>query len=70
LPKLHKGDIFISGHTHVQKLEITGGGVIVCNPGSVSLPKDASPAGFAVYEGGSIALYDTAGTKLKQLQLP
>src|SRR5574344_527153 len=38
------------GHIHVQLLYRNGRGVLVCNPGSVSLPKNGSAAGFAVYE--------------------
>ena len=70
LPQLQKGDIFLSGHTHVQSLETNGDGIILCNPGSVSLPKDDSQAGFAVYDGGRIALYDihhTAGDSIPAL---
>jgi putative phosphoesterase len=68
LPHLNRGDIFFSGHTHVQTLERNDAGIIVCNPGSVSLPKDNSPAGFAVYDARSIALYDIAGAEFKRIK--
>ncbi|MCI1208785.1 MAG: phosphodiesterase [Treponema sp.] len=46
------------GHTHVQVLEKNPDGVLVCNPGSVSIPKAASAAGFALYENRTVTLYD------------
>jgi putative phosphoesterase len=67
LPQLRRGDIFFSGHTHIQTLETNGDGIIICNPGSVSLPKDKTPAGFAVYTSESLALYDIARTELKRI---
>jgi putative phosphoesterase len=69
LPPLRRGDIFFSGHTHVQSLETNSDGIIICNPGSVSLPKDNAPAGFAVYNPESLALYDIAGIEVKRIFL-
>ncbi|MEW6115766.1 MAG: metallophosphoesterase family protein [Nitrospirota bacterium] len=45
------GDIFVSGHTHVQTL-CTYNEKTYCNPGSVGQPRDSDPrAAFAVYDG-------------------
>lgn len=57
------GDIFISGHTHIQSLHQFGN-KIHCNPGSVGQPRDGDPrAAFAVYDGKTFQLhrveYDT-----------
>jgi len=45
------GEIFFSGHTHIQSLNDFGG-KIYCNPGSVGQPRDNDPrAAFAIYDG-------------------
>lgn len=45
------GEIFISGHTHIQSLHKFNGKTY-CNPGSVGQPRDNDPrAAFAVYDG-------------------
>jgi putative phosphoesterase len=47
-----KGEIFVSGHTHIQILQKYNKGKIYCNPGSVGQPRDNDPrAAFAVYNG-------------------
>jgi putative phosphoesterase len=49
---LPAGSILLSGHTHIWRLEEKSG-IICCNPGSISLPKnpDTEPVPtFAVYE--------------------
>ena len=68
-----KYDFYFSGHTHVQGLTHIQGmersthNAIICNPGSTSLPKASSSAGFAVYEDNCIMLYDIDGIKLKTM---
>lgn len=42
LPQLSEGDIFVQGHTHLAFIERAESGVILANPGSVSLPKDGN----------------------------
>lgn len=64
---LSPNDIELFGHIHEQHLYKTQEGVLVCNPGSTSLPKNGSPAGFAVYEKGEIVLYDMDGRELKRM---
>ncbi|MBQ9495887.1 MAG: phosphodiesterase [Treponema sp.] len=61
LPPLSKNHIVLFGHIHEQHLYKTKDGILVCNPGSPSLPKNDSRAGFAVYENGCITLYDIDG---------
>lgn len=61
-------DIYFSGHTHIQVLERNHTSLI-CNPGSTSLPKASSSAGFAVYENGTVTLHDIDGTSLKSMSL-
>ena len=51
------GDVFISGHTHVQALKRFGKQTY-CNPGSVGQPRDGDPrAAFAVYDGKDFELH-------------
>ena len=46
-----KGEIFMSGHTHMQILQKYGE-KMYCNPGSVGQPRDGDPrSAFAVYDG-------------------
>ena len=51
LPPISKGDILLSGHTHVPKCEVHDG-FIAMNPGSVSIPKENSCHGYMVLEDG------------------
>ena len=59
-------DVFLSGHTHVQVLEKKDN-LVVCNPGSISLPKADSPAGYATYEDRKLSLFDMESHRLKEL---
>ena len=49
LPPLKKGDILLTGHTHVAICEECDGYVYM-NPGSVSLPKEDTPRGYIIFE--------------------
>ena len=53
-PALPPRTVFCSGHTHVKLLEGRDG-LLFCNPGSLSLPKDGSRS-YAVYENGAVTL--------------
>ena len=57
--------VHLFGHIHVQLLYKNSCGVLVCNPGSVSLPKNGSPAGFAVCENRMVTLYSLDGKSIK-----
>lgn len=49
VPTLLKGDIYVTGHTHVP-LNATENGYLHLNPGSVSLPKENSPHSYILYK--------------------
>jgi len=52
-----KGEIFMSGHTHIQRLDKYPGKTY-CNPGSVGQPRDNDPrSAFAIYEDSEISLH-------------
>jgi putative phosphoesterase len=51
------GNIFMSGHTHIQTLKIYKD-KIYCNPGSVGQPRDNNQkAAFAIVDNGNISLH-------------
>ena len=52
LPPISKGDILLNGHTHVSKC-VEYGDFIYMNPGSVSIPKEATPHSFLTLEEGN-----------------
>lgn len=59
-------DIFLYGHTHLQKLERKGN-TIVCNTGSITFPKGGNEATFATYEAGTLRIHGLNGVVIKQL---
>lgn len=67
LPYLAPGSAFISGHTHVKMLEKRSG-ILLVNPGSVSIPKDGS-ASYATFDDGVFALKLLDGSTIQQLEL-
>ena len=58
-PKLQKGDILLTGHTHVPAC--TDHGFWYLNPGSVSIPKNGSWHGYMIYEDGKFIWKDFDG---------
>ena len=74
-PKLQNPSVFFYGHTHVSVLEKNQEGITVCNPGSISLPKGGTEAGFAVLEtknhenlNHKISLFNMEGQVIKTLE--
>ena len=68
-PEKHPGGIgaFFSGHTHIPLLEKRDG-IIMLNPGSVSLPKGGYEPSYAVYDGGDIEILSlTTGERMMHL---
>jgi putative phosphoesterase len=54
------GEIFISGHTHIQQVQKFTN-KIYCNPGSVGMPRDENPkSAYATLENGNITLHRVA----------
>ncbi|MDR3200762.1 MAG: phosphodiesterase [Spirochaetales bacterium] len=65
-PRLPAGSVFISGHTHIPVLEYAGG-ILLLNPGSPTLPKGGSKAGYALLSGESAVLKTLDGEILKEI---
>lgn len=51
------GDIYCHGHTHIPSIRQLDQ-IIVCNPGSVSLPRGGSKSSYMVIEENGIYIYD------------
>ncbi len=51
IPPMKKGDILLHGHTHIPKCIEFGNGLLYCNPGSVSIPKEGSPNSYILLDG-------------------
>ena len=60
LPK-NCGDGFFYGHYHTSFIR-RAGGVLVANPGSVSLPKEGTLRGYLLLEDGKVTLKDLEGS--------
>ncbi len=69
LPPLAAGDAFLYGHTHLLMAEKNTDGVILVNPGSVSLPKGGNPKSYAVYEDRRFTVKDFDGNILASVAL-
>lgn len=52
VPPLGKGDVYLTGHTHVPLNVTEKEGYLHLNPGSVSLPKEDSNHGYILFDGG------------------
>lgn len=49
LPPLSEGDIFCFGHVHLPIAE-KNDGVVIFNPGSITLPKQGNPRSYGIYD--------------------
>ena len=56
LPRLPRGSVILTGHTHVPTLTVTEDGVLLLNPGSTSIPKGGFAASYALYEDGRFSV--------------
>ncbi len=55
---LHENDIVLSGHTHVAGIFLKPSGLVNINPGSTTIPKGGTKAGFALILEDHIELRD------------
>ena len=56
LPLLAEGTMFLSGHTHVPTA-YEKDGLLLCNPGSVSLPKCGHPRTYGLIDESGFTVY-------------
>lgn len=57
LPTLNKGDLFLSGHTHIPTAELNNEGIYLLNPGSISLPKNGHPKTYGTLQNNIFNIY-------------
>ena len=58
-------DIMFYGHFHVNFIEEKNG-IIFVNPGSISLPKQNTEHGYAIFDENKIILKDVDGNIIKE----
>ncbi len=68
LPPLAAGNAFLYGHTHILKAEKNENGVLLLNPGSVSLPKGGNPKTYMIYEDRRFTVRDFDGNTLASVE--
>ncbi|MEK5489635.1 phosphodiesterase [Paenibacillus sp. FSL R7-0297] len=68
LPALSPRDVFIQGHTHLPVADMREG-IVVLNPGSISLPKENNPNSYGILDNGEFSIKDFAGNVIKHITL-
>lgn len=63
-----KMDVFLYGHFHTGFIEKKGG-IVVANPGSLSLPKGGTAKSFLLLDQTSLKLFSLAGELLQQSKI-
>ena len=67
-PPIAKGDILVTGHTHVAKIAKKEGYTYL-NPGSVSIPKENTPQGYILLDGVTFTFKTLAGEEYDSFTL-
>lgn len=57
LPPFEGKNIFLYGHTHLWELRMQDN-TLICNPGSIALPKENRPSTYALFEHGLLSVYN------------
>ena len=65
LPPMKEGEILLHGHTHVPTVTPFGNNNLYVNPGSVSIPKEASKKSYILYENRRLSFCDLSGKEYK-----
>ena len=68
LPPLCPGDILLHGHTHVPVCR-TVDGILIINPGSVSIPKEGSAHSYMTCEDGLFIWKDLNGAEFMRCEV-
>lgn len=71
LPTIPSGSVLVHGHTHVYELRrLDASGIILMNPGSISLPKQNAVRSFGFFDGFKLSIHDLErGEILSELSL-
>ncbi len=68
LPPMKQGDVLLHGHTHVLRADEKNG-ILILNPGSVSIPKEGNPPTYATLENGCFRILTFDGELIKEVQI-
>lgn len=68
LPRLAKGDIFLSGHTHIPTAKKKDG-IYLLNPGSTGIPKGGWPASYGLIADRCFTVYTLDHKELMHIDL-
>jgi hypothetical protein len=71
-PPVPDGTVLAHGHTHIPEISAADG-IIIFNPGSITLPKGGSPRSFGFFDGETLSIrrLDDGGVILSgQVMLP
>ena len=60
-PPMKRGEILLTGHTHIPVAEKLGDENFYINPGSVSIPKESSEKSYILYENREFVFYSLDG---------
>ena len=60
-PPMKKGEILLTGHTHIPAAVSFGNGNFYINPGSVTIPKENSEKSYILYENREFVFYSLDG---------
>lgn len=66
MPCLNEGDVLVHGHTHLPVAEKMGD-IYLCNPGSISYPKENNPHSYGVLENNQFKVKDFDGNQIKEV---
>ncbi len=67
LPRLGEGDVFLYGHTHIPQAHMRDG-IALCNPGSLTFPKEDHPAAYGLFEFGAFTVFTAEGETYLRLE--
>ncbi len=70
LPPAGVADVLVNGHTHIPLLERADDNLICFNPGSLSMPRNDSPASFGFYSDQTLYIYRLDGARQPIASLP
>lgn len=68
MPNIPLGTIFLSGHTHIPRVEFKDGFYFI-NPGSTTLPKKNSKNSYGIYEKNNFKIKDFEGNIIKEINI-
>lgn len=68
LPNLQEGDVIIHGHTHLLGEKLVDG-IIIINPGSITLPKGGNEHSYGVLEGKEFTIKNLDGAIIQKISL-